>query len=286
MTGTGQSPAKTPGTILQKQKGYVALRLHAVGGEFTSAQMRAIAGVAERYGRGRLHLTTRQGIEIHCVPLSGIEPAVGELEDAGVAMGADGPRVRLVTACPGAETCRRGIFETKEVAARLDREFFAQPAPYKFKIAVTGCPNNCAKATENDIGVMGAVVPAWNGEDCDDCGACEKSCPVSAIGKIDGEYVVDPDLCLLCGRCISGCPREAWTVARRGFVLWIGGTMGKTPRLADRIDGLIESTEELYWLVGRAFAYYRENGRPKERFGRMIDRIGRDTVVREITRRE
>ncbi len=278
----GRGPAPTPGVVRQRQKGYVALRLRAVGGEFTSAQMRAIAGVAEKYGRGRLHLSTRQGIEIHFVPVSGIEPAVRELEAAGVTMGANGPRVRIVTACPGAETCRWGIFDTKEVARELDRSYFAREAPHKFKIAVTGCPNNCAKATENDIGVMGAIVPAWDGEACDDCGACEKICPVAAIRRVEEGYVVDTTLCLNCSRCTTNCPRGAWTVARRGFVLWIGGTMGRTPRLADRLDGVIGSVEELHALVERAFAFYRQNGRPKERFGRTIDRIGVETVLQEI----
>ena len=285
-TLTGRDPATTPGAVRQKQKGYVALRLHAVGGEFTSAQMRAITGVAEKYGRGRLHISTRQGIEIHFVPVSAIEPAVGELEAAGVGMGANGPRVRIITACPGAETCRWGIFDTKEVATYLDRAYFSQMAPHKCKIAVTGCPNNCAKATENDIGVMGAIVLAWNEAACDDCGACEKICPVSAIRKVDERYLVDTAVCLNCSRCTSSCPRGAWTVARRGFVLWIGGTMGRTPRLADRVDGLIESTEELYSLIERAFSYYRRNGRPKERFGRTIDRMGLAAVVQEIVEGE
>ncbi len=281
-TPPGRAAVTTPGIIRQKQKGYVALRLHAVGGEFDSAQMRAIAGVAEKYGRGRMHLSTRQGIEIHFVRVSEIGPAVRELESAGVTMGANGPRVRIITACPGAETCRWGIFDTKEIAGELDRRFFGAEAPYKFKIAVTGCPNNCAKATENDIGVMGAIVPGWNGTTCDDCGACTKICPMSAIRKVDERYVVDTTLCLNCSRCTTSCPQGAWTVVRRGFVLWIGGTMGKTPRLASRMDGVIESREELYSLIERAFAYYRRNGRPKERFGRMIDRIGLETVRREI----
>lgn len=41
-------------------------------------------------------------------------------------------------------------------------------------IAVTGCPNNCARATENDNGVMGAIVPGWDAVACNDCGACAK----------------------------------------------------------------------------------------------------------------
>ena len=111
--------------------------------------MRAIAAVAEKYGEGRLHLTMRQGIEIHFVHASDAQTAIRDLESAGVTMGADGnarqdrhrmPRFRdlslgdhrHVRDCPGVSDCK----------------YFAAEAPYKFKIAVTGCPNNCAKATQ------------------------------------------------------------------------------------------------------------------------------------------
>lgn len=285
-TRSNQAAATNPGGIVrQRQKGYVALRLHAVGGELDAAQMRVIAGVAEKYGRGRLHLSTRQGIEIHFVRSADIGAAVRELEAGGVTMGANGPRVRIITACPGCETCRWGIFDTKEVARYLDRTYFARETPYKFKISVTGCPNNCAKATENDIGVMGAIVPGRNDVLCNDCGACEKICPMSAIRRTGDRYVVDTALCLNCSRCTTTCPQGAWTVVRQGFYLWIGGTMGKTPRLADRMDGLIESEEELYSLIERAIECYRRNGRKRERFGHMIDRLGREIVRQEIAAR-
>jgi anaerobic sulfite reductase subunit C len=281
-TTSGRGAKKPPGTIRQKQEGFVALRLRAVGGEFDAAQMRAIAGVAEEYGRGRLHLTMRQGLEIHFVHASGVGPALRELESAGVTMGADGNRVRIITACPGSETCRWGIIDTKEIARELDRRYFAAETPYKFKIAVTGCPNNCARATENDIGVMGAIVPTWDEAACTDCGACAKICPKAAIQRVNEEYVVETCLCLNCSRCTATCPQGAWRILRQGFVLWVGGTMGKTPRLGTRVDGLIGSSAELYALVDRAIAYYRENGRRKERFGQMIDRIGLETVMGAI----
>lgn len=281
-TVAGRKPGKVPGTIRQKQKGFVALRLHAVGGEFSAAQMRAIADVAERFGRGRLHLSTRQGVEIHFVRASDAGAAVRELESAGVTMGADGPRVRIVTACPGSETCRWGIVDTKAIAGELDRRYFAAEAPYKFKFAVTGCPNNCAKATENDIGVMGAIIPGWEEEACTDCGACVKVCPMSAIRKEGDRYVIDTTRCLNCSRCTTTCPQGALRVVRRGFVLWIGGTMGKRPRLADPVGRLIESEEELFSVIDRAFAWYRAHGRRKERFGHVIDRAGLETVLDEI----
>ena len=44
---------------------------------------------------------------------------------------------------------------------------------------------------------------------CISCGACEGTCPVSAISEGDGKYVIDPDTCISCGVCISECPQGA-----------------------------------------------------------------------------
>jgi anaerobic sulfite reductase subunit C len=97
------------------------MRLHAVGGDLGADQMKKVIEVAERFGRGRIHLSTRQGIEIHFVHHTQLETARKELESAGIAMGACGPRIRIVTACPGEATCKWGIIETKEIARDLDR---------------------------------------------------------------------------------------------------------------------------------------------------------------------
>jgi anaerobic sulfite reductase subunit C len=270
------------GMIQQKQKEYFAMRLHAVGGDFTSAQLQRVAEVAERYGRGQLHLTTRQGIEIHFVHHSHLEAARQALESAGITMGACGPRIRIVVACPGELTCRWGIIDTKAIAHDLDEKYFRQETPHKFKLSVTGCPHNCAKATENDIGVMGGISPVWHRDTCTDCGLCVNICPTGAIQKNGEDYVLNEAKCINCSICTSSCPSGSWTVARRGYILWIGGTMGKIPRLGTRLGGLIETTDRLYDLIDRTIGYYRRNGRKKERFGHTIDRIGIEKVNEEI----
>lgn len=271
------------GVIQQRQKEYFAMRLHAVAGSFTSGQMKKVAEVAERFGRGQLHISTRQGVEIHYVHHSQIELVRKELETAGVTMGACGPRIRIITGCPGEATCRWGVIDTYEIALHLDRAYFRQDTPHKFKMAVTGCPHNCAKATENDIGVMGGIEPIWDRSACGGCGLCTNICPTGAIEKIDDTYAIDPVKCINCSICTSSCPSEAWKPERCGFIFWLGGTMGKIPRLATRVPGLIESKERLYALIDRAIEYYRFHGRKKERFGHMIDRIGIDKTLEEIT---
>jgi len=275
---------KRIGVIQQKQKEYFAMRLHAVGGDFTAEQMKKVAHVAETFGRGQIHLSTRQGIEIHYVHYSNLEIARKELEEAGIAMGACGPRIRIIAACPGETTCKWGIINTKAVARDLDEKYFREDTPYKFKLAVTGCPHNCAKASENDIGVMGGIEPVWDASVCSDCGLCVEICPITAIQKIDEAYVSDVSKCINCSLCTSSCPAGAWKPAKQGFILWIGGTMGKTPRLATRWPGLIESKDELYSLIDRAIEYYRRNGRKRERFGHTIDRIGVNEVKDRISR--
>jgi dissimilatory sulfite reductase (desulfoviridin) alpha/beta subunit len=273
---------KKVGMIQQKQREYFALRLHVVAGDLSADQMRAVVKVAEEYGRGQIHLSTRQGIEIHYVHYEKLEEARKVLEAAGIAMGACGPRIRVVTACPGGATCRWGIIDTKTVAGKLDEQHFRQETPHKFKMAVTGCPHNCAKATENDLGVMGGILPNWKKESCIGCDLCVNSCPTGAIAKVNGEYRLDESKCIYCSICTSNCPTNAWEVGQKGYTVWIGGTMGKIPRLATRLTVLIKTEEELYRLVDKIVNYYRTHGRKRERFGHMIDRIGVEQVKEDL----
>ncbi len=279
---------KKVGMIQQRQREYFAMRLRAVGGDLTTEQLRKIADVADRYGRSGVHLSTRQGVEIHYVHYTNLEKARQELASAGVSMGACGPRVRIVAACPGNATCRWGIIDTKTVARDLDQRYFGVDTPHKFKMAVTGCPHNCAKATENDIGVMGAILPRWNAAVCIDCRLCVNTCPTKAITREEGaeggaaRYVLDEDKCINCSICTSSCPANSWTPAATGYNLFIGGTMGKIPRLATLLKRPIPDKEELYRLIESSLRYYQKHGRKKERFGHMIDRIGVEKVKEDI----
>ncbi len=274
------------GMMRQKQPDYYVMRLKAVAGDLSASDLIAIASVAEQYGRGFVHLSTRQGVEIHYVHRDNLEPARLALQQAGIEMGACGPRVRVIVACPGGETCRWGVIDTKKLARELDTRYFKQETPSKFKLAVTGCANNCTKANENDIGIRGAIEPEWSSPECTDCGLCVSLCPLSAIERKDSDegysYVIDQDRCINCSICTSLCPTNAWVAARKGYTLFIGGTMGRIPRFASVLKKMVVTDEELFLLIERAIALYREKGRKKERFGHMIDRIGLENVREEL----
>ncbi len=274
------------GYIPQKQIDYYALRLHVIAGDLSANQLKAVAEVAEKYGRGEVHISTRQGMEIHFVHASNLDTARLELDAAGIKMGACGPRVRIVMGCPGSATCKFGIIETKAIAKELDRRYFRTDTPYKFKMSVTGCSHNCAKATENDLGVMGGLLPAWDKNICIDCNLCVNICPTKAISKqeVNGksEYVLEESACINCSVCTLSCPVNSWTASKSGYTLLIGGTLGKIPRLASVLKKYIPTEEELFNLVERSIDFYRKNGRKKERFGHTLDRLGLETVKKEI----
>ncbi len=268
--------------IRQKQKGLFALRLRAVGGDLTAVQLQAVSAVAEKYGTGGVHLTTRQGIEIHNVKAADLEPAQAALEAAGLKMGAEGNRVRIVIACPGESSCRFGSIDTKSMAAKLDERYFRMETPYKVKFGVTGCPNNCGKAREADIGIMGTRVPRWDGTDCIGCDACIKFCAADAIRKEDGQYLRDEEKCINCSACTVRCPKGSWQTVSRGYTVLIGGTLGKRPRLGTPLAAPVATEAEALALVDRALGFYKENGQPRERFGHLIERLGEEFVKHSI----
>jgi anaerobic sulfite reductase subunit C len=273
---------KRIGIIRQKQKDLYLIRLRTVGGGMTIEELKTVAEVSQKYGNGQVHLTTRQAIEIHNIPVDNLQAAREEIEEAGIILGVCGPRGRGIVACPGKATCTSGLIETRELAEEFDRTYLRMPAPHKFKIGISGCPNNCSKPIENDVGIMGGVLPNWSKETCTACQLCVNICPTNAIEQKNKGFILNSTRCILCGLCISNCPSSAWTVQKTGYTLYLGGTMGKIPRLGTKAKALIETKEELVDLVRKAFEFYVAHGRKKERFGHTLDRIGVDQAFAQI----
>ncbi len=64
--------------------------------------------------------------------------------------------VRSIKICPGTTFCRLGMQDAVGVGLQLDEKYHGMPLPFKFKIGVSGCPNNCSESVIKDLGLVGA----------------------------------------------------------------------------------------------------------------------------------
>jgi sulfite reductase beta subunit-like hemoprotein len=157
------------GTYGQRQPEAVhMLRVKIPQGIVTSAQLRALAGVATSYSRGFGHITTRQNVQLHFVPLADVESAMRALADTGLTTReACGNSVRNITACPYAGVAEDEIFDVTPYAEAMTRYFLRHPLsaslPRKFKIAFEGCPEDHAVAAIHDIGWHARLVDGRRG---------------------------------------------------------------------------------------------------------------------------
>ena len=157
------------GTYGQRQPEAVhMLRVKIPQGVVTAAQLRSLAGVATSYSRGFAHITTRQNVQLHFVPLAQVEDAMRALADTGLTTReACGNSVRNITACPYAGVAEGEIFDVTPYAEAMTRYFLRHPLssslPRKFKIAFEGCPEDHAVAAIHDIGWHARVVNGRRG---------------------------------------------------------------------------------------------------------------------------
>ena len=275
MAKTDYAALKKGGFMRQKQKDNFSLRLAVVGGTLTAENLRKIAEVAEKYGDGHVHFTSRQGVEIPFVKLQDIDEVKDSLAQGGCEPGVCGPRVRTVTACQGNEICPSGNIDTYHIAKELNDRYFGRELPHKFKFGVTGCQNNCLKAEENDVGIKGAAQVTWKEDACIQCGVCEKACREKAIKLEDNQVKVDYSKCNFCGRCAKSCPTDAWDV-KEAYLVSFGGTFGNSISKGESLLPLITSEEQLFRVTDAAIQFFDDYGKAGERFKFTIDRVGKD----------
>ncbi len=274
---------KSAGIMKQKGKDLFSLRLRIVGGCVAANQLPKLAEIATRFGKGHIHLTARQGIEIPSIHFAEIETVKSELAKVDLALGACGPRVRTVTACQGS-LCSHGLIDSQSIARKIDKVFFGQGGlPHKFKIGVTGCPNACLKPLENDLGITGIVEKDFVEEDCNPCGLCVEVCPAKALRMEKERLVYEQKKCVLCGECILICPFGAWVRKRTGYRIYAGGKMGKWPALGYSSGEFFGSEDELVHLIQKVLEFYREKGKEGERFRETIDRTGLEKLKEKIS---
>ncbi|MCG6867279.1 MAG: nitrite reductase large subunit NirB [Gammaproteobacteria bacterium] len=131
------------------------------GGETSPAQLRALAEVAEKYDVPTVKITGGQRIDMLGLRKEQLPGIWGDLAAAGFVSGhAYGKAMRTVKTCVGSQWCRFGVQDSTRMGIELEKLTWGSWTPHKFKLAVSGCPRNCAEATIKDFGVV-AIDSGW-----------------------------------------------------------------------------------------------------------------------------
>ena len=152
---------KSTNLIPQKQKGYVAIGIKVLLGDFYTDKARLLADLVDKYAASEIRLTLRQNIVIpfvkeDLVPLFYAELKKLEFVEAGYNKAVD------ITACPGTDTCNLGISSSTGIAKELEKVIAAEYPQYlkneDLVIKISGCMNACGQHNMANIGFQGMTI--------------------------------------------------------------------------------------------------------------------------------
>ncbi|MGL5152735.1 MAG: sulfite reductase subunit C [Clostridium sp.] len=273
-----------------KHRGITASRIRVPGGFLKAEYLGLIQEIAEKYGNGSVHLTTRQGFEVPGIDMKDmdkvnklLQPIIEGLEinQEIPGKGYTAAGTRNVSACIGNKVCPFANYNTTDFAKKIEKAVF--PHDLHFKIALTGCPNDCMKVRMHDFGIIGMTEPQFDKNKCVSCGACGRACNKKATGAIKSvnyRPVREHSKCIGCGECVINCPTGAWTRSKEKYyrLAIMGRTGKKNPRLAE--DFIIWVDEEsIIKIIQNTYKYvtqYIDVNAPggKEHIGYIVDRTG------------
>jgi sulfite reductase (NADPH) hemoprotein beta-component len=145
---------------LQKQPGYVLATVTAPLGDVTGQQLRVLGDLALAYGDGTLRVTSEQDLLLRWVRAEDVPALYRRLAAAGLGL-PDANTIADVTSCPGAESCRLAVTQSRGLGRLLSEHLREQPQlvalASDLPIKISGCPNGCGRHHVAGIGFQGSV---------------------------------------------------------------------------------------------------------------------------------
>jgi sulfite reductase beta subunit-like hemoprotein len=145
---------------LQKQHGYAIVTATVPLGDLTSAHFRILADLAAAFGDGTVRVTSEQNLVLRWVPLARVHDLYRALAAAGLGLAGAGT-LQDVVSCPGAESCRIAVTQSRGLGRYLEDHLRAHPeiadAAGAGDIKISGCPNGCGQHHVAAIGFQGSI---------------------------------------------------------------------------------------------------------------------------------
>jgi anaerobic sulfite reductase subunit C len=249
------------GIITELDSEYCTIRTRIPAGIISCGQLKGIAEVAERYGAGSVHLTTRQTIEIPHMNHTDLDAIAKDLAANNTPVGSERDEVVNVIACPGIERCIFANIDSISLVQSIDAKLFGKEMPVKIRISVSACPNACTSPLLNEIGIVGQNRPVRVPGMCTGCGTCVEYCREEAITIKRGISVLDTSRCVQCGTCVRSCPYNLLKSSGEHYLITVGGRRGRHPKtgrelIAVKSPGAVLLVVEkvVAWVYRRAWS--------------------------------
>jgi sulfite reductase alpha subunit len=269
---------------------------------YTTDALRTICDLWERHGSGLTNLHGSTGdLILLGTKTDELEPTFSELTEAGFDLGGSGSDIRTPSCCVGPARCEWACYDTLALCHELTMHFqddLHRPAlPYKFKIKMSGCPNDCVAAIARaDLSIIGTwrdaievdqdAVREYGTDGVDVQRDVVDRCPARCISR-NGSLAIDDEACVRCMHCINTMPKALRPGRERGAALLVGAK-------APIVHGAMLSSvlvpfitleppyAELKDLIHKMLDVWSEDGKSRERIGEFIQRVGMGNFLEAI----
>lgn len=282
------------------------MRINQPSGWFYSTEkLRKICDIWEKHGSGLTNFHGSTGdIILLGTQTEELQPTFDELSDAGFDLGGSGSDLRTPSTCVGPARCEYACFDNLDLCHDLTNayqdELHRPMWPYKFKIKISGCANDCvASIARADLSIIGTwrdslridqeEVKRYAAAGMDIKGEVCEPCPTKAIefDEAATELRLKAEDCVRCMHCINKMPKALRPGVEKGASILIGGkaTILQSAFLSWVIVPFMKMEppyEELKDLLERIWEWWDENAKTRERIGELIYRKGMGNFLRAV----
>jgi sulfite reductase alpha subunit len=273
---------------------------------YTSEALRKVCDIWEEHGTSDLtnfHGSTGDLILLG-TETSNLQPCFNALSEAGFDLGGSGSDLRTPSCCVGPARCEWSCIDTLDLCNDLTQtyqnELHRPMWPYKFKIKVSGCANDCVAAVaRSDFPIIGTwrdsirinqdEVRSYVKAGFDIRRLVVDKCPSDALAwnEQKQELELEVEECVRCMHCINEMPKALRPGVDKGATIMIGGKAPilRSAYLAWVLIPFIELKppyDNIKDILARLWDWWDENGRSRERIGELITRTGMGNFLRAV----
>ncbi len=272
---------------------------------YTTEKLRALCDVWDKHGSSLTNMHGATGdIILLGAPTSALQPCFDDLAEIGFDLGGSGSDMRTPSCCVGPARCEFACIDTLELLHSTTMEFqdeLHRPMfPYKSKIKISGCPNDCvASVARSDFSVIGTwrdsirvddkEVANYANEGLDIQAEVVDLCPTGCMkwNADEKKLSIDNGECNRCMHCINLMPKALRPGKEKGATILVGG---KAPIVRGALLSWVivpfmkmePPYTEFKELIRKIWEWWDENGKMRERLGELINRLGMRTFLKAI----